>query len=203
MSRAKKYDIILLDVRMPRKNGLDAAREITDSDPEAQIVAVTASDRKADREACLNAGMKSFLLKPFSENDLYNIIFSLCKNSNSTLQRKPPIDPEELNKLGYGDQEFLKEMILLFIKTTEEGLSDIKEAIDKENPDMVSETAHKMAAPAKHINAVDLYTKLKKLEYLSHRANVLRVISDLFDDVNEEAGRVIEFLKKFLLTLDK
>ena len=188
---------------MPRKNGLDAAREITDFDPEARIVAVTASDRKADREACINAGMKSFLLKPFSEIDLYNTIFSLIKDSDSTLQGKPPIDPEELTKLGYGDQEFLKEMILLFIKTAEEGLSGLREAIGEEDTDMVSDNAHKMAAPAKHINAVDLYKKLKKLEYLSHRANDLRLISDLFDDVNEEAGRVIEFLKKFLLTLDK
>ncbi len=203
MSKVRKYDIIFLDVRMPRKNGLDAAKEITDSDPEARIVAVTASDRKADREACLNAGMKSFLLKPFSEIDLYNTIFSFHNNSNSTLQVKPPIDPAELEKLGYGDQEFLKEMILLFIKTAEEGLSGIKEALDEDDPDTVSETAHKMAAPAKHINAVDLYKKLKKLEYLSHRANNFRIISGLFADVYEEAGRVIEFLRKFLRTLDK
>jgi signal transduction histidine kinase/FixJ family two-component response regulator len=197
MALVKKYDIILLDVRMPRKNGFEAAREIIKADPEATIVSVTASDRKVDREACIKAGMKNFLLKPFSENDLFNVLFPLYNHSITIRQEQSDIDPDELEKLGNGDPQFLKEMILLFIKTTEEGLCKIKEAVDAKDLETITETAHRMAAPSKHINAHDLYEKLKKLEYAPHSMDP-QIINDLYTEVKEEAGKVIEFLKRFV-----
>ena len=69
-------DLVLMDIMLKGNvDGIEAAREIIKADPEATIVAVTASDRKVDREACIKAGMKNFLLKPFSENDLFNVLF--------------------------------------------------------------------------------------------------------------------------------
>jgi hypothetical protein len=54
-----------------------------------------------------------------------------------------------------------------------------------------------MAAPSKHINAHDLYEKLKKLEYAPHNMDP-QIINDLYTEVKEEAGKVIEFLKRFV-----
>jgi signal transduction histidine kinase/CheY-like chemotaxis protein/HPt (histidine-containing phosphotransfer) domain-containing protein len=197
----RKFDVILLDMRMPGKSGLEAAKEILRNDPGAKIVAVTAADRTTDRDACIHLGMRGYLLKPFSENDLFNVIHPLLENSHLKSIRKKhfKITPAALDELGNGDPEFLKEMILLFIKTSEDGLKQIEKAVDRKDWDSVTETAHKMAAPSKYIHADDLYEKLKSLEFAPQNPGDTETLSCLYAEVKEEAGEVIDSLKSFLL----
>jgi signal transduction histidine kinase/CheY-like chemotaxis protein len=67
--RQQAYDIILMDVEMPVKDGLQATREIralsAASSTKPWIIAVTANASTGDREICLAAGMNDFLAKPF------------------------------------------------------------------------------------------------------------------------------------------
>jgi CheY-like chemotaxis protein len=65
-ARDNVYDLILMDVQMPRQDGLGATREIRVL-PEHQhtpIVAITASAFVEDRKRCLEAGMNGYLRKP-------------------------------------------------------------------------------------------------------------------------------------------
>ncbi len=60
------YDVILMDIRMPEMDGLDAARAIRERWPEGgpRIIAVTAYALEGDRERCLAAGMDDYISKP-------------------------------------------------------------------------------------------------------------------------------------------
>jgi CheY-like chemotaxis protein len=72
-----RYDIVLMDVQMPRMDGLEATRRIrSDLPPEEQphIVALTASALVEDREACAEAGMEAFLTKPVRKAQLEDIL---------------------------------------------------------------------------------------------------------------------------------
>ncbi|HEX7037492.1 MAG TPA: response regulator [Pseudomonadales bacterium] len=65
------YDLILMDVQMPRMDGLEAAREIRAvCGRTPYIAAMTANAREADRQACLSAGMDDFIPKPVRIDDL-------------------------------------------------------------------------------------------------------------------------------------
>ena len=68
----KKPDIILMDHRMPIKNGLDASNEILEIDKDSKIIFVSA-DPMAKTEA-LALGAIKFIKKPFSIKDLVLLI---------------------------------------------------------------------------------------------------------------------------------
>lgn len=70
----KKYDVILMDVRMPLMSGLDAARFIRNAtEPpmsELVIIALTASTMQQEIEKCYEVGMNDHLAKPFNPKSL-------------------------------------------------------------------------------------------------------------------------------------
>ncbi|KQY35504.1 histidine kinase [Caulobacter sp. Root487D2Y] len=60
------YDLILMDLRMPGLNGLEATRALRERGVTTPIVALTADAFDEDRRACLAAGMNDFLAKPLT-----------------------------------------------------------------------------------------------------------------------------------------
>jgi CheY-like chemotaxis protein len=69
-----EFDIIFMDVQMPRMNGFDACRGIRAAEQanrsHTPIVAMTAHAMKGDREQCLTSGMDDYLSKPVRLPDL-------------------------------------------------------------------------------------------------------------------------------------
>ena len=63
----KKTDLVLLDITMPVMDGLDALREIIKQDPEANVVMITALGQKDQVLACIKAGARDFIIKPFDQ----------------------------------------------------------------------------------------------------------------------------------------
>jgi signal transduction histidine kinase/ActR/RegA family two-component response regulator len=74
MATAGSYDIILMDLRMPKRQGTDATiqilNEFKDRESGPRIIAMTANASPEDREACMSAGMVGFLSKPFTYEQL-------------------------------------------------------------------------------------------------------------------------------------
>jgi len=75
------FDLVMLDMRMPRLDGLEAARRLRAMEgPVARlpVVALTANAFPQDREACRAAGMDDFLSKPFDRAQIEAVIQRLC-----------------------------------------------------------------------------------------------------------------------------
>lgn len=79
MAKTKTYDLILMDVKMPGVDGLEATRRIraNEKDLDAEpcvIVAMTAHALREDRQNCLDAGMDDYLSKPVRFKSLKALI---------------------------------------------------------------------------------------------------------------------------------
>ena len=71
--RAKRYDVVLMDMHMPVMDGLEATRRIRaelPADRQPRIIAMTASVTTEDRVACAEAGMDDYLSKPVRAAEL-------------------------------------------------------------------------------------------------------------------------------------
>lgn len=71
MAASQAFDLILMDVRMPRVDGLAATRAIRAAGDTTPILAVTADAMPEDAARCLAAGMDAHLAKPISHQALY------------------------------------------------------------------------------------------------------------------------------------
>ncbi|NEW94905.1 response regulator [Rhodopseudomonas sp. BR0M22] len=76
------FDLVLMDVQMPILDGLEAARQIRTMEaertrPRVPILALTANTLAEDRDACLDAGMDGFLVKPVDPDRLAEILAGL------------------------------------------------------------------------------------------------------------------------------
>ncbi|SET35932.1 response regulator [Stigmatella erecta] len=67
-------DIVLMDVRMPRMNGLEALREMRRLNPERRVVLLTTFDEDSAVVEALRAGVKGFLLKDVTRDQLADAI---------------------------------------------------------------------------------------------------------------------------------
>jgi two-component system chemotaxis response regulator CheY len=63
--KEKKPDLILLDLAMPKKDGLTVVKEIVEFDSDAKIILITASDDQKIIKDCIDNGACSYISKPF------------------------------------------------------------------------------------------------------------------------------------------
>ncbi|GAA6244640.1 hypothetical protein F030043B2_36820 [Bacteroides fragilis] len=67
---SEHFDLVLMDIKMPRLGGLEATREIRKTNREVPIIALTAHAFNSDKEAAIAAGCNGFLVKPIDRNAL-------------------------------------------------------------------------------------------------------------------------------------
>jgi len=79
---ARPFDVIFMDLQMPRMDGFEATRVILENSTQVQpptILAMTANATEDDRRACLNAGMSDFIRKPFALRELQRRLIRVAK----------------------------------------------------------------------------------------------------------------------------
>ena len=67
-------DVVLMDVRMPKRSGIEATRAIKDTLPSTRILMLTISDEEADLYEAIKAGASGYLLKEISIDEVANAV---------------------------------------------------------------------------------------------------------------------------------
>lgn len=93
----ERYDLILMDIHMPRMSGIEATRRIRAMEQSKSrsvpIIAVTANNFTSDIEECIHAGMNDHIPKPVDDFSILETMrrFLASKEAKSTVSRKLPV----------------------------------------------------------------------------------------------------------------
>ena len=79
--RAEQPDLVILDVMMPRMDGLEACRQLRSEQHTLPVLMLTARDSVGDRVAGLDAGADDYLVKPFALQELLARVRALLRRS--------------------------------------------------------------------------------------------------------------------------
>ena len=115
------YDIVLMDLQMPRVDGFSATekiRSLPDPKNNVPIIALTAHALMGDREKCINAGMNDYISKPVAGQELVKKLDSLLQISKAAFDTQEVhtkesqlLDKERLKNVSLGDGEFEKDIL--------------------------------------------------------------------------------------------
>ncbi len=94
LATTNEYDAIVLDILLPRKNGVTVCRELRAGEVTTPILMLTARDSVADKVAGLNAGADDYLTKPFAFDELVARLNALARRQ--TLARAPILQVDDL-----------------------------------------------------------------------------------------------------------
>lgn len=82
-AEVNEYDIIILDIMLPKKNGLDVLREAKEKGIKTPVLLLTARDAVEDRVKGLNLGADDYLTKPFAFEELLARVRALTRRGVS------------------------------------------------------------------------------------------------------------------------
>ena len=100
---SKRYPLVLLDIQMPKMDGIEAMKVIKQIEPNAQVIALTANAGVGDKERFLADGFDDYLQKPINEKELFGVLGSYYDNSVNTymamLEDTLGLDRDEIKSL--------------------------------------------------------------------------------------------------------
>lgn len=100
LARHNAYDLLVLDVMMPGKDGLGVIRQIRRSGKETPSIFITAKGEIRDRVAGLDAGADDYLIKPFSLEELLARMRALLRRNRPQLSNTIRVADLELDLLS-------------------------------------------------------------------------------------------------------
>jgi two-component system, OmpR family, alkaline phosphatase synthesis response regulator PhoP len=98
MALSENFDLMILDVMLPKKNGYDVCRDLRQKSINTPILMLTAKGEILDKVLGLKLGADDYLTKPFEVIELMARIEALLRRSPKTLNNSP-------NSFNFGDVE--------------------------------------------------------------------------------------------------
>ena len=218
-----QFDLILMDVQMPKMDGYETTREIRkiSGGMDIPIIGLSAKAFNKDREACFNAGMTDFLPKPLEKFQFLSMVekwlsdrletqCSYQRNGDlqldSEIESKPDknmTNNNESTPINYikavsefgGDKELVDTILHQFIKDVEKQKILIFEAIKQGDGDTIRKEFHKIYGGAANLVAMPLAEVSKKLEELAE-SGILTGVDILVDKFDKEFNNLKKFINE-------
>ena len=96
----QKFDLVLLDVMMPKQSGYDVCKALRSGGSQVPILFLTAKGEEIDKVVGLKLGADDYVLKPFGVHELLARVEALLRRARVTSQKRPVTEVPPLFRLG-------------------------------------------------------------------------------------------------------
>jgi two-component system, sensor histidine kinase and response regulator len=182
------YDLVLMDCQMPEMDGFEATRRIRASEGRQRhtpVVALTANALQGDRERCLDAGMDDYLAKPVSESDLARALERWLPGTETKLDFSEAVEPTTiayLRQLGGTDENFVRDLIALYVDDGGQRIAAIRAALAANDPSELAQAAHALKSSAGNMGAMTVRAIAEVIEQIGRKGTI--------DGAAEEAAKL-------------
>jgi signal transduction histidine kinase/DNA-binding response OmpR family regulator len=189
MCKENHFDIILMDLHMPRMNGFDATKNIREFDEKTPIIALTAAVMGEDKILSKEAGMQEHLSKPIDFDELFEVInkyLPLLVSNDTKEDEKNHIsnnhlDFDELLKRT-GTTKLANELLKKFASTYNNYEIDLKETFETED---FHKNIHKLKGVSGNLALKTLYRISNEIEQESVINKRRELLGELIVELNE------------------
>lgn len=191
-----KYDLILMDLQMPVKDGYQTTHYIrNEMNLTVPIIAMTAHSLVGEQERCYQEGMNAYVPKPFKQEILLEAI-KTALNEDVTLAPKRKIDLSFLDEVSGGDPEFKQDMIALFLEKIPNEVNQLSEAFKNNDNEKVMRLSHNMKSSLDIFLLKDLSNYLSIIEKESKMGKFSPNTEDKINILNCEITEVVKALRE-------
>mgnify|MGYP000225727864 CR=1 FL=1 len=212
------FDLVLMDCQMPEMDGFEATAQIRRRQSQGllhrplPVIALTANAVAGDRERCLSAGMDAYLSKPFSREQLAQILsdWLTAPAPQTTPQPEPPppdaaadgpLNPRALDAIrnmpGPNGDALAEKVVRTYLADAPQRIAKLREIAATKDNEALRKAAHYLKSSSATLGADALAAQLKALETCARSGNVDDVPA-LMADIDREWPRVLAALNTFL-----
>ena len=206
---AKTYDLILMDIMMPKMSGIETLKKLKEiAGFNTPVIALTADAIQGKSNKYLEVGFDDYLSKPIDKNELNKILsklFSITKLEEK-VEEVGSMNMDYLKENGInvdaslellGDKEMYDDTLKEFISESKERIPRLQ--MNKEKEDLVNYEidVHAMKSDSKYLG----FTKLAEMSYdheLKAKDNDINYINEHFDELIKEADRILNIVNTYL-----
>ena len=210
LCKTKHIDAVIMDVHMPKVDGIHAMKSIKATQPQLPIIAVTADASPNNLRKYLSYGFNAYLTKPVTEKKLLSSIVSLvsselvpyrAKQQQSSISQEsngannaPTINMQQAVKISGGNVKLAHELYTMFIADLRSKRSQLV-LNGKQDVNRIRELAHKIHGGAKYCAAEKIQDSASKLEQVTTNAQDEK-------QINSALGTLLESIQEILSLKD-
>lgn len=180
----KPYDLLITDVNMPKKDGLELTASLRHQNQRLQIWGLTASALSQSREQCLQSGMDECLFKPVSVQTLTHELSKLDTGRSSpgvTHHLKLSILTENTG----GDRKLMNEILETFREASANDLQAVVRSIEQDEPQKFLHALHRLHGSAQILEITALQALCEPFEARRHDSLPLEERQQTLEKIRE------------------
>lgn len=219
-TREEAFDLIVLDMNMPKLSGLDVVKtyRFMDTGSSTPVVILTADATREAMAACREVGVNSFLTKPVDARRLLETVAELMQEQDSqensyadkavvqsltnesAANSGKKLDEYKLNslsQLGTGS-DFVSQLVNGFSRDGERLMAMMRQACDERDYPALRDAAHALKGSASELGGIELVQLCKQVEGLKPYDMASSKSADLVHDIDKTLSETCLNLSDYL-----
>lgn len=201
-----QYDLILMDVQMPKMDGMAATSSIREENKKVPIIAMSAHALEREKQKCFEIGMNDYLAKPFKMEALQKVMAKYIKLPSQKEQSATPriqyLDNSNSEEIAatflssYTNVKISKELLVLFKEELLKLTNIMEEALQTGNIQKIQQQMHRIKPNFELFDLKEFYEWSDKIDTLASKKASITAIRAAYDKIKKSLPQLIERINR-------